>query len=33
MDHHHHTHHEESEVIPDVSYGQGELVIELRDKK
>src|SRR5699024_653499 len=33
MDHqHHHSNHAVSEVTPDVSYHQGELVIELRDK-
>ncbi len=33
MDHqHHHSNHVVSEVTPDVSYRQGELVIELKDK-
>lgn len=34
MDHHHHTHHNNgvSEVQPEVTYSNGELVIELKDK-
>src|SRR5699024_4115315 len=32
MDHQHHSNHAISEVFPDVSYNQGELVIELKDK-
>ncbi|MFD2132442.1 hypothetical protein ACFSKI_14650 [Pseudogracilibacillus auburnensis] len=32
MDHKHHSNHTVSEVFPDVSYNQGELIIELKDK-
>src|SRR5699024_1673267 len=32
VDHQHHSNHGVSEVIPEISYGQGELIIELKDK-
>lgn len=32
MDHKYHSNHAVSEVFPDVSYNQGELIIELKDK-